>query len=100
MEWIEVVTVRTAGKSEFLDALDFFSQINQNLKSEKTLKVKLYRNVNYDMDLSIHFYRESGAVAPAKTACGIRLSKLLNRFGLVDHNVWQPVQMSGTRTDS
>jgi hypothetical protein len=93
MNWIEVVTVRTAGHGEFIKALDFCSQMNQSLKAEGSMEVKVYRNFIYDMDLSIHIYRESGAVAPAKTACGIRLSKLLTRFGIVDHNVWRQVQL-------
>lgn len=93
MNWIEVVTVRTAGETEFIKALDFCSQMNQSLKAEGTVKVKIYRNTIYDMDLSIHIYRESDAQAPVKTACGIRLSKLLTRFGIVDHNVWRPVQL-------
>ncbi len=93
MNWIEVVTVRTAGEDEFMTALDFCAQMNQSLKGEGSMEVKAYRNSIYDMDLSIHIYRVSGAVAPAKTACGIRLSKLLSRFGIVDHNVWQQVQL-------
>ena len=92
MNWIEVVTVRTAGETEFMKALDFCSQMNQSLKEDGTMRVNVYRNTIYDMDLSIHIYRESGAEAPVKTACGIRLSKLLTRFGIVDHNVWRPVQ--------
>jgi hypothetical protein len=93
MNWIEVVTVRTAGEDEFMAALDFCDQMNQSLKAEETMKVNVYRNTIYNMDLSIHIHRESGAVFPAKTACGIRLSKLLSRFGIVDHNVWQQVQL-------
>jgi hypothetical protein len=93
MNWIEVVTVRTAGENEFTKALDFCRQMNQSLKAEETVSVNVYRNTIYDMDLSIHIHRESGAVFPAKTACGIRLSKLLTRFGIVDHNVWQQVQL-------
>ncbi len=93
MNWIEVVTVRTAGEYEFMNALDFCSQMNQSLKAEGSMEVKVYRNTIYDLDLSIHIYRESGGVVPAKTACGLRLSKLLTRFGIVDHSVWRPVQV-------
>jgi hypothetical protein len=93
MSWLEVITVRTAGSSEFTKALEFCRQMNQSLKPEEKMSVKIYRNINYDMDLSVHIYRDAAEMVPAKTACGIRLSKLLNRFGIVDHNVWRPVQI-------
>jgi hypothetical protein len=93
MSWLEIITVRTAGNTEYLNALEFCRQMNQSLKAEKKMRVKVYRNINYDMDLSVHIYRDTAEEVPTKTACGIRLSKLLNRFGIVDHNVWQPVQI-------
>ncbi len=93
MSWIEVVTVRTAGKTEFIKALEFFRQMNESLKADEKLRVKVFRNFNYDLDLSIHIYRDCVAETPAKTACGIRLCKLLSRFGIADHSVWQPVQL-------
>jgi hypothetical protein len=93
MSWLEVITVRTAGNSEFMEALEFCRQMNQSLKPEEKMSVKIYRNTNYDMDLSVHIYRDATELVPEKTACGIRLSKLLNRFGIVDHNVWRPVQI-------
>jgi hypothetical protein len=93
MSWLEVITVRTAGNSEFTKALEFCRQMNQSLKPEEKMSVKIYRNTNYDMDLSVHIYHDVAEMVPAKTACGICLSKLLNRFGIVDHNVWGPVQI-------
>jgi hypothetical protein len=93
MSWLEVVTVRTAGNSEFMKALEFCRQINQSLKPEEKMSVKIYRNAHYDMDLSVHIYRNAAEMVPGKTACGICLSKMLNRFGIVDHNVWMPVQI-------
>ena len=94
MTWLEVVTVRTAGETEFLNALEFCRQMNQSVKAENNMIVKAFRNASYQMDLSIHnIYREPGPGMPAKTACGIRLSKLLSRFGIVDHNVWQAVRL-------
>jgi hypothetical protein len=93
MSWLEVVTVRTAGNSEFMKALEFCRQMNHSLKGEEKMIVKIYRNANYDMDLSVHIYRDAAEMVPEKTACGICLSKLLNRFGIVDHNVWRTVQI-------
>lgn len=93
MSWIEVVTVRTAGKAEYIKALEFFRQLSESLKDDEKLSVQVFRNSNYDMDLSIHIYRDCMVETPAKTACGIRLCKLLARFGIADHNVWQPLQL-------
>jgi hypothetical protein len=93
MAWLEVVTVRTAGETEFLKALEFCCQMNQSLKAENSMIIKAFRNTSYEMDLSIHIYREPGPAMPAKTPCGIRLSKLLSRFGIVDHTVWRPVRL-------
>ena len=93
MAWLEIVTVRTAGETEFMKALEFCCQMNQSLKAENNMIFKAFRNTSYDMDLSIHIYREPNDVTPSKTTCGIRLSKMLSRFGIVDHSVWRPVQL-------
>jgi hypothetical protein len=89
MSWLEIITVRTAGNIEFMKALQFCREMNQDLTAEEKTSVKVFRNTNYDMDLSIHIYRDTAEEIPSKTACGIQLSKLLNRYGIVDHNVWR-----------
>ena len=98
MLWLEVINVRIAGITEFNKALELCRQMYENMKSEEKIKVKVYRNTNYETDLGIHIFHDLSAAVPAKTVCGIRLSKLLARFGIVDHNVWRPLQLENEMT--
>ncbi len=89
MTWLEIVNVRTAGKTEFVEAFSYCCRIRQDLESERSVSMNLYRSISCDTDFTIHLCWDSTAVYPAKSDIGIRLSKSLIRFGLTDHQVWQ-----------
>jgi hypothetical protein len=94
MNWLEIVNIRTAGKTEFIKALKCCSHMQQDLEAGGTVRVRVYRNTIYATDLSIHLFWDSATSSPAKTSVGIQLSKSLTRFGLIDHKILQPVQMN------
>ena len=99
MTWLEIVNVRTAGKTEFMDALKLCCHMQHDLEAKGTFCINLYRNTSYETDLSVHLCWDSAMASPAKTSLGIQLSKLLTRFGLIDHKVWQSVQMDRDGVD-
>jgi hypothetical protein len=94
MTWLEIINIRTAGKTEFMDALNFCCDMQHDLEAKGTVDVNLYRSTSYETDLSVHLCWDSAMASPAKTSLGIQLSKLLTRFGLIDHKVWQSVQIN------
>jgi hypothetical protein len=94
MNWLEIVNIRTAGKTEFINALECCGHTQQDLEAGGIVCVRVYHNTIYTTDLSIHLFWDSATSSPAKTSVGIQLSKSLTRFGLIDHKILQPVQMN------
>jgi hypothetical protein len=100
MNWLEIVNIRTAGKTEFIKALACCGHLQQDLEAGGAVCVHVYRNTIYATDLSIHLFWDSASSNPAKTSVGIQLSKSFSRFGLIDHKVLQPALMNKDRVDS
>jgi len=94
MNWLEIVNIRTAGKTEFKKAIECCSHMQQDLEGGGTVCVRVYRNAMYETDLSIHLCWDSATSSPAKTSVGIQLSKLLTRFGLINHKILRPAQIN------
>lgn len=92
MYWLEIVSIRTAGKTDFIKALKCCRHIQKDLEAGKTVCMRVYRNTVYATDLSIHLLWDSLTSSPAKTSVGIQLSKSLTRYGLIDHKILQPVR--------
>ena len=95
MDWIEIIKIRTSGKMEFMAALKLCGRVQHELRPKNTVSVHVCRHTVYQTDLSILLYWNQGMINPAKTGFGVQLSESLSRFGLVDHNVWQPVPNGG-----
>ncbi len=93
MTWLEIVNVRTAGKTEYNDALRLCCHIEHDLEADGLMGMSLYRNMIYETDLTVHLCWDLAMISPAKTSLGIQLSKLLIRFGLIDHQIWQTIQI-------
>lgn len=86
MKWIEIIKLRTAGKSpEPLKA--FFSMIATNGHSGLT-EMRIYRHVAWETDWSLHLHWESEEPEKDGSALGLRLSQALKEFGLTDHSTW------------
>ena len=99
MDWVEILHIRTSGEMEFMDALSLCGRVQNELRPNNTVGVQVYRSTVYKTDLSILLYWNSATTNPAKTGFGVQLSELLSHFGLIDHNVWQPVQIGKDGVD-
>jgi hypothetical protein len=86
MKWIEIIKLRSAGKaSESLKA--FLSAIRKNRQSGPT-EVRIYRHAAWHTDWSLHLHWESEQPGKGGSALGLRLSRALEEFGLIDHSTW------------
>ena len=99
MDWIEILNIRTSGEMEFMDALTLCERAQKELRPNKNASLHVYCNTIYKTDLSILLCWNQGMINPAKTVFGVLLSESLSRFGLVDHNAWQPVQIGKNGAD-
>jgi hypothetical protein len=86
MNWIEIIKLRSAGKTpEPLKA--FLSAIGKNGQCGPK-EVRVYRHAAWDTDWSLHLHWESEQPGNTGSALGLRLSKALEEFGLIDHSIW------------
>jgi hypothetical protein len=86
MKWLEVIKLRSAGKSsrlleELLLSINKFSQSG-------LVEIKTYRHAALESDLSLHLHWESEQAEENGSALGIRLAQAFKEFGLIDHSVW------------
>jgi hypothetical protein len=86
MKWLEVIKLRSAGKSfgipeEFLMSIDKF---NQN----GLVEIKTYRHAALETDWSVHLLWESEQPEQNGSSLGLRLAQALKEFGLIDHSIW------------
>jgi hypothetical protein len=86
MKWVEIIKLRSAGKTpEPLKA--FLYPVGKNGHYEPK-EIRVYRHAAWDTDWSLHLYWESEQPGKDGSALGLRLSKALEEFGLIDHSIW------------
>ena len=86
MDWLEVISVRTAGKDSVKEAWRVCRRILPPPAAEQSVTV--YRSVGYDTDLSIHIVWHVRSRIPGKSTLGLQLAFALCDFGVVSHTVW------------
>lgn len=94
MAWIEVINVRTVGQKEFKEAVKLCSRMQEDLKQNRQVCVRFYRNLSYETDMSVQLVWDAPEKVPEKTDTGFRLAQLLTPFGLIDHKIWERVNMT------
>jgi len=86
MKWIEIIRLRSAeNASEPLKA--FLPAMGKN-GQPGLLEARIYRHASWETDWSLHLLWESGKPEKNGSTLGLRLSRALEEFGLVDHSVW------------
>jgi len=86
MNWLEVIKLRSTVKGSALmdELLMSMSKAGQG----GLVKMKTYRHVALDTDLSVHLYWKSDRPEPNGSVLGLRLAQAFKEFGLVDHSIW------------
>jgi hypothetical protein len=86
MNWIEIIKLRSSGKAP-QPLKTFFSEIGKN--GQRGLReIRIYRHAAWETDWSLHLHWESEWPEKNGSALGLRLSKALDEFGLIDHSTW------------
>jgi hypothetical protein len=86
VKWLEVIKLRSAGKSPAL--LEELLQSMAQIKQSGLVEMKTYRHADLETDLSIHLHWESEGPAQNGSALGLRLAQAFKEFGLIDHSTW------------
>jgi hypothetical protein len=86
MKWLEVIKLRSAGKSSGL-LEELLLSIN-NFGQRGLVEIKTFRHAALESDLSVHLHWESERPEQNGSTLGIRLGQAFKEFGLIDHSVW------------
>ncbi len=94
MKWLEVITIRSLGKTDkqILDGL--LGQISQSSSWGHPPEVKIYHASIVETDLSIHLYWDTEGKSPQQSPLGQQLSYSLKALGLLNHSVWVEAALS------
>lgn len=88
MKWIEIITIRMGrGDLESIDS-ELLLSMADNYLSDSIKKIKIYRHVNMETDLSVHLFWNSGKADSGRSPLAQHLIQFLKEFGLVNHSVW------------
>lgn len=88
MKWIEIVELRTSKASTISIERFLGDWLNKIKKEEKQTRIKIYKRVFVETDISVHLFYESKSMKTGFSSLGAQLVSELKEFGLVNHSVW------------
>lgn len=86
MIWLEMISIRTAGKIEAGKAFEICRQVFRSIAVEKLLKFTVFCNARYVTDISIHLHWNSDP--GNRSILGSEVSSALGDLGLINHTLW------------
>ena len=87
MNWMEIISVRMAGKVEAIKVLELCSKIRVPRVAEKSASLQVFGN-SFSTDVSVHIHWKTGGEPAEKSAVGMELCRTLSDFGPVNHSLW------------
>ncbi|MGC9965270.1 MAG: hypothetical protein ABSE08_07685 [Syntrophobacteraceae bacterium] len=87
MNWLEIISVHTAGPLERAKVMEICGKIRILRMSGRSAKLKVYGG-SFNTELSIRIQWISQAAPEGKSPLGCALSRALSDFGLVSHTLW------------
>jgi len=94
MRWLEIITVRSAGREQRRSLDEFLKQIPKFAAQNAVDSVQVFTNATVEGDLSIHLHWNSRRAECQKSSQGLGLAQTLREHGLVNHSVW--IEKDGT----
>jgi hypothetical protein len=95
MKWIEIITLRTAGKDRRRLVGEVVQKLPHELRPIGLTGMKIYDHAVLDTDLSIHLLWDSIAADKNGSGLALRIVDALLDFGLVHHGIW--MEQSGRK---
>ena len=86
IQWLEVIKLRSAGKSSGL--LQELSLSMARINQSGLVETRIFRHADLETDLTVHLYWKTEVLEPNGSTFGLRLAHSLKEFGLIDHSVW------------
>ena len=88
MHWIEIVSLRAAGRNKEKAIRLIEGQIERADRNEMKAEIRLYQHATLETDLSIHLNWNSDREDRNGSNLGLSLVEAFREFGMVSHSVW------------
>jgi hypothetical protein len=88
MNFLEIITLRAAEKAKLENALEICMQATIGIEVGELVKLNIYFNAGYVSDLSVHILWSLESSSPQRSILGLKLNKILSKFGIVSHTTW------------
>lgn len=88
MKWIEILELRSAAGSDFLDRIDLQSLVSGLPEGCKPYRVVFFIHATVESDLCIHLMFDTDTVRRQGSEAGLWLKEMLQASGLVRHKIW------------
>ena len=86
MSWLEIVSVRTSGKTHVTALMELCRQLRP--PAGRTTKLMLYRSAGYETDLSLHIHWVSTDERQGRSDFGQEIKLIFSKFGIVSYTLW------------
>ena len=95
MEWLETIHLQ-AGKGLSQKVKKHLFELTCKIKSQNNepglQMVKAFLHSSHKADHVLFLFWDSASVPSNGSALGVRLEKIMNQYGLTDHNTWLPAK--------
>lgn len=85
MNWLEMISIRTAGPAEAMKVLEFCRECCRSV-ADALSGIAVYRSARYETDITIHL--QWNADPGQGSRLGFELESALSGFGLINHTYW------------
>ncbi len=89
MKLLETIELRSPEDPAGLPVKEFLADEVIRQADPRPVEIRIYRNVVFEYDISVHLYWDSPEVLPRKSALAVDLHRVLGEYGLVNHKIWK-----------
>ncbi len=93
MQWVEVIQLRITKRDTERIVSTVQRLAGESIQEDSCQKVKMYRRILVNTDLSILLFHDITAVEKSGSSLGLRISSALKEFGMVNHHTWLEVDL-------
>ena len=92
MKWVELITVRSTGKSNMALKSALQELVGDVVKKHGPQRIKIFHREKIDTDFCIILTHEGEASVDHESRLGLRIAAALKVFALVNHSIWSEMK--------
>jgi hypothetical protein len=88
MKWMEILELRSAAGSNFLESIDLQALVTGMPEGSKPYRVVFFKHATVESDLCIYLMFDTDKIRWQGSEPGLWLKEILQTSGLVSHKIW------------